>query len=130
MTKSTLQKSLALALTSAAILMPLLALAAAFDQPTTILPTDTFKNLTGVIGQIRVVANWMLAFILVLAVIVLLVGAFQYLFSGGDAEKQTAARGRIVYGLIGVAIGVVALAIVNVVAQFVGGGTLGVPTGI
>ena len=63
-----------------------------------------------------------LAFIIaVIAVLIMLVwGAIQWIFSGGEKEAVAAARGRIINALIGLAILAVAFAIAGVAGQFLG----------
>jgi hypothetical protein len=68
-----------------------------------------------------------LAFIIaLLAVLVMLVwGALQWIFSGGDKEGVGKARGRILHALIGLAILAVAFALVTLAGSFVGIDLLG-----
>lgn len=63
-----------------------------------------------------------LAFIVALiAVLVMLVwGAIQWIFSGGDKEAVAAARNRIIHALVGLAILAVAFALVTLAGSFVG----------
>ena len=63
-----------------------------------------------------------LAFIIaIVAVLVMLVwGAVQWIFSGGEKEAVAAARGRIINALIGLAILAVAFAIFQVAGSFLG----------
>ena len=67
-------------------------------------------------------ASVRLAFIIALiAVLVMLVwGAIQWIFSGGEKEAVAAARGRIINALIGLAILAVAFAIVSLAGSFLG----------
>lgn len=44
----------------------------------------------------------------VISVIMVIVGGYQYIFSGGDAQKASSARGTIIYSLIGVTLAIVA----------------------
>jgi hypothetical protein len=48
--------------------------------------------------------NVVLGFLGIIAVIVVLIGGFKYMLSGGSEEKTTAARQMIVSGIIGLAI--------------------------
>lgn len=72
-------------------------------------------------------AGLRLAFIIALiAVLVMLVwGAVEWIFSGGNKEAYGKARDRILHALIGLAILAVAFAIVNFAGQFVGINLLG-----
>ena len=44
----------------------------------------------------------------VISVIMVIVGSYQYIFSGGDSQKASSARGTIIYALIGVVIAIAA----------------------
>src|SRR3989344_4338508 len=57
----------------------------------------------------------------VIAVLIMLVwGAMQWIFSGGEKEAVASARGRIINALIGLAILAVAAAVAQLAGQFVG----------
>lgn len=68
-----------------------------------------------------------LAFIIALiAVLVMLIwGAVEWIFSGGNKENYGKARDRILHALVGLAILAIAFAIVNFAGQFVGINILG-----
>ncbi len=59
--------------------------------------------------------NVVLSFLGIIAVIVVLVGGFKYMLSGGNEEKTAAARKMIVSGIIGLAIILTAWAITTFV---------------
>ena len=63
-----------------------------------------------------------LAFIIaVIAVLIMLVwGAIQWIFSGGEKEAVAGARNRIIHALVGLAILAVAFALARVAGQFLG----------
>lgn len=99
---------------------PLAALAApALTPPKELLPTGV-ADIPALRNEILTIANWVFSFLLAVAVIYVLIGAFGYLTSGGDAEAQTKARTRIVYGLVGVGVGTLAFALVNIVTKYFG----------
>lgn len=106
-----------------ALFLPARALADLGVPPTGPIPT-TFTDLEQAFAGVRVIANWVFAFLLVIGVMALLVGAFQYLTAGEEAEKQSAARSHILYALVGIAVGTLALALVNVVTRYFGGSGL------
>ena len=57
---------------------------------------------------------------IILVLVMLVIGAVQWIFSGGDKEALTSARGRIINSLIGLAILAVAFAIFVIAGQFLG----------
>lgn len=88
-------------------------------QPPTISP-KTNVTVEGILKIVVVVANVMLAFIGVIAVIMILTGAFYYVTGGSNEETLKKGKNLIIYGLIGVAIAVLAFAIVSLVQNFLG----------
>lgn len=71
------------------------------------------------ISNIRIVTNTMLFAIGVVAVIMLIVGGFRYIFSGGNSTNVNAAKDTILYAVIGIVVALLAYAIVNfVLGQF------------
>lgn len=68
-----------------------------------------------------------LAFILALVIVLIMLiwGAIQWIFSGGEKEAVSSARNRIIHALIGLAILAVAFALVVIAGQFVGIDLLG-----
>lgn len=68
--------------------------------------------------------NNIITLVFIVAVVALLVmlvwGAIQWIFSGGEKEAVGAARGRIINALIGIAILAVAFAIARLAGQFLG----------
>jgi hypothetical protein len=70
-------------------------------------------------GDVRQTAarliNVALGFLAIIAVIIVLVGGFQYMLSGGDTSKTESARKMIVSGIIGLAIILSAWAITSFV---------------
>lgn len=68
-----------------------------------------------------------LAFILALIIVLVMLiwGAIQWIFSGGEKEAVASARDRIIHALIGLAVLAVAFALVVLAGQFVGIDLLG-----
>lgn len=95
-------------LLAAATPMAALALAA----PT---KTLTLADITGLLTQ---AADWIFTIIIFLAAVVLLVGAFNVLTAGGDAAKVTSGRNWIIWGVVGVALAVLAKGLVAMVCTF------------
>lgn len=80
-------------------------------------PKQGFASLGNAISNILVVAFAVAA----LAVLVMLIlGSFEWITSGGDKEAVGKARGRIINALIGLAVLAIAFALTRVAAQFTG----------
>lgn len=71
------------------------------------------------IDKILTVGNWIFTALLVIAIIVILIAAFQFVTASGDPDKVKNARNTIFFALIGVAIGFLAKIIVKVVASVI-----------
>jgi hypothetical protein len=56
-----------------------------------------------------------------LATIMILVGAFQFMTAGGDAEKVTKARKTITYAAVGFALAILAGSVTTLIQNFVAG---------
>lgn len=84
-------------------------------------PIDPATNFTknDLVDTLQSLANWLLAVIGVIAVIMLLYGAFLFLTAAGDEERHGKAKNVVVYGLIGVLIAILSFAIVSFVASFI-----------
>lgn len=100
------------------ILTPFLTPVQAFAQDIKIdAPAQGYKDLGGFITNI-VSLSFVIALILVL--VMLIWGAFEWITSGGDKEHVGSARGRIINALIGLAILAVAFALFRFAGQFLG----------
>ena len=69
-------------------------------------------DLWNVLNTIINVALYIIGFV---AVVMLILGGFQYTTSAGDASKVTKAKNTILYGIIGLIVAILAYAIVNFV---------------
>ena len=70
------------------------------------------------------VVNWLLFAVGVVSVIMLIVGGIKYATSAGDSNKVTSAKNTIMYAIIGLAVAVLAFAIVGFVTNTLNGGTV------
>ncbi len=83
---------------------------------------ETITTPQDIIDIIDTVANWFFAILLAVAVVFILIAAYQFLTSGGDPARVGAARQSLLYAIIGIAIAFLARGIVMLV-RFV----LGIP---
>lgn len=70
------------------------------------------------------IVNWLLFAIGAIAVIMIVWGGIKFATSAGDSNKVTAAKNTILYAVIGLAVAVLAFAIVNFVVNHLTDGTL------
>ena len=84
-------------------------------------PTELFDGGAAIIPRL---INLMLFIVGILAVIMLIWGGIKYATSAGDSNKVTAAKNTILYAVIGLAVAVLAFAIVNFVVSHLTDGTL------
>lgn len=65
-------------------------------------------------------SNWVFAFVLIIGVMAILGGAVAFLTSRGDEDQVASARRYVTYSLVGVAIAILARALIYVVGNFLG----------
>lgn len=80
-------------------------------------PPTGVSNICELLGLVNKIANWLLVVLVVLAVIFVIVAAFNYLTAGGDSEKVGEANKKIVYAAVAVAVGLLAKAVPYVVSS-------------
>lgn len=71
--------------------------------------TDLFNKASG----------WLLNIIIALSVIMILIGAFNYTVSGGDEKKTQSGKNYIIYASVGLALALLAKAIVSLIQSLV-----------
>ncbi|MCL1929546.1 pilin [Candidatus Saccharibacteria bacterium] len=74
-------------------------------------------TLEGTITQVINVIMWVIG---VISVIMLIYGGIQYAISAGDEKKVTSAKNTIIYAIVGLAIAILALVVVNFVIVNIG----------
>lgn len=71
------------------------------------------------VDQIKTITNTMLFAVGVVAVIMLIVGGFRYIFSGGNSTSVNAAKDTILYAVIGIVVALLSWGIVTfILGQF------------
>ncbi len=86
-----LKKSYIATTTTGLVLLPLIALA----QP---------RSVQDVIDLVNAAVGWFETIIFAIAIIMILVAAFQFLTAAGNEEKVSTARKSLVWGLVGIAV--------------------------
>ena len=80
------------------------------DMTTTLPDVDVQDALTRI-------GNWAFYFLIVLGAIFIVVAGFQFLTAGGNPDSVTKARNTLTYALVGVALGVLAKGLVDLVQK-------------
>lgn len=120
------KKLTVIAMSAIVLVLPVVA----FGQPTVPDAGSTILGDTGYTGiesTLTTIANWMLGVLLLLAVIFFIYAGFLYLTSGGEEERVKKAKDFLVYGLIAVAVGLLAKGLISVVQNLVTPGTQTTP---
>jgi len=106
------------------LVMPMMAMAQAQNQ--TDIDFSNIKmvrgnnlDIQGIVGVLKNVINWIFTLLLIFAVIMVLVAAYNYLFSRGDDEKISKANKMLLYAAVAVAVGLLAQAVVFIVNNLV-----------
>ena len=91
--------------------------------------TDQVTNMFGATGVFNTITNILLFLVGAISVIMIIIGGFRYVVSGGNTTSVSAAKNTILYAIIGIIVAILAYAVVNfVISSFVpgaGGGFAG-----
>ena len=78
-------------------------------------PTGSGLPTTGIpvtggdlLERIALIGNWVFAFFLALSIIYIILAAFQFVTGGGDPAQVSAARQKLIYAMVGIAIALLA----------------------
>ena len=80
------------------------------------------NNICNVLDLVKTAADWFSFFIFIFAILAILYAAFLFLTAGGNEETSKKARSVLIYGLIGIAVALLATSAVDFVKATVGGG--------
>ena len=80
-------------------------------------PATSGAGLLGIVGA---ATNWLFAIFVVLAVIFVLLAAFQFISAGGEATKLGEARQKLIWAAIGIIIALLAKGLVPVIRSIIG----------
>ena len=85
------------------------------EAPNSILATQGAEGALTLINQL---SRWLFAILTALAVVFLILAAYDFLFSGGDETKIKDARKKLIYALVAFVVGLFAWTAVLVIANF------------
>ena len=72
-----------------------------------------------ILGILQTVINWMLTGLIALAVIFVIIAAYNYLTAAGDEEKVKTAKNMIIYAVVAVAVGLASQILVSLATALV-----------
>ncbi|MEK7482348.1 MAG: pilin [Patescibacteria group bacterium] len=72
-----------------------------------------------ILDKILIIADWIFVILLVVAALFIIWGAFSFVLSGGDAEKVTSARNKIIWALIGIVVAFLSQGVVRLIVQII-----------
>lgn len=99
---------------------PLGAMAALQGPPGGVPISEEFTTLEALFDFLKTVVQWILVFGLLVAVAAIIWGGIKYVTAGGNSEKAGEGAKIVGYSLLGVAIMVLAYALVNIIASVFG----------
>lgn len=105
------QKILAAIALSAVVLMPGLASA----------QTTTIVNFCSILSLVNTVLQWFGILVFLIAIAAILYAAFLFLTAGGNEESLSTAKKVLIYGIIGIAVALLATNAVAIVQATTGG---------
>lgn len=106
------------------MMVPAAIVLGAVEQPTESLPTKTqlgtLPTKTGIESILEAVVNWVFAIMVVVGTIFIILAGFQFVTAGGDPEKVSEARMKLIWGIAGFGVAVLARAILPLVKSLLG----------
>jgi hypothetical protein len=82
--------------------------------------TGRIVSMATLMAFLSQVTSWMLAALMIMALIFIIMGGYSYISSKGEAAAVTKAKNYIIYALIGVAIGALAKGLILAVCGIMG----------
>lgn len=86
---------------------------------------DQVTNIFGTSGVFSTITNVLLFLVGAISVLMIIIGGFRYVVSGGNSASVSAAKNTILYAVIGIIIAILAYAIINFVISSFGPGAGG-----
>lgn len=85
------------------------------ELPTIVKDTGTFLHI------VTVAINWVFTIFVILAIIFVILAAFQFITGGGDAKNIEAARSKLIWAAVGVVVALIARGLPGVIQSIVCG---------
>lgn len=101
------------------LVVPAVSLAVAEEGPNTI-PDPGITTVGGLRDLLQTISNWIFTGLLILAGIFLVIAGYFFVTASGEAAKIKTARQMVINALIGVAIGLSAKGLIEIIGDLVG----------
>jgi hypothetical protein len=115
-----------LGLTSSASLFPLFANAQGPATGGNVPAVNNLEDIQSVLNYVCTIFGWMFYFLIALAIVFGVIGAYRYLTSAGNSEKVKTANNTLLYAAIAVGVALLARSIPLIVASFISGGSVAI----
>ena len=109
-------KTLSIILTSFVFLFAVSIVFAAAPNPL----DSNIDSMSDVVILINQIAGWFQAIVLVIAIIMIMYSGFLWMTAGGDDVKLGTAKKTLIYGLVGIAVVVLAYTATSIVTNLMG----------
>jgi amino acid transporter len=90
---------------------------AQLDTAVSLTPTAKAPPSTNPLELLAVIIKWLFGFLIVVVVLMVMISAYMFVTAGGNPEQVGKARNWLVYALIGLAIGVLARGLVELLLR-------------
>ncbi|MDP2629745.1 MAG: TrbC/VirB2 family protein [Candidatus Harrisonbacteria bacterium] len=111
-----MKKLILISLLLIALALPAIGLADHSGVPHSSTIVDSAEDVERTLENI---GDWMFRIFMIIAVIMIVIAAFQFLFAGGDTDKFSNAKRSLVYAIVAVAVAVLSSGIVRVVETII-----------
>ena len=81
-----------------------------------------FTTVGGLVGVLITIVQWIYTILFIVAVLFILLAAYNFITSKGDAEKVGTAKKQLLYAVVGIAVGLLAYAIIELVRNSLSSG--------
>ncbi|MDP3724919.1 MAG: hypothetical protein Q8R20_00425 [Nanoarchaeota archaeon] len=81
--------------------------------------TTTVRSIGDVQEIVKDIVGWVQVFFYIIATLFIILAAYGYLTSGGEAEKTKEAKNKVIYAVVAIAVALIAGGVVQLVDTFV-----------
>lgn len=84
------------------------------------IPGATSYSFTNLVSTANTAVNLFISVIILASILLMIWGGFTYVISAGDPDKVKEAKNRVIYGIIGIGVMILAAGVFNLVGSFLG----------